>query len=249
MIEQARERVIAQLGPATPVARVAALRESPSTAGRIDHTLLKPEATPEAIATLCAEAREHHFASVCVNSRWVPLVAGQLAGSGVLTCSVVGFPLGAMSTQAKAFETRWAVENGADEIDMVITVGSLLADEFADVAADIEAVVDAASGRPVKVIIETCLLDDLHKAIACVLAQRAGASYVKTSTGFNGDGATVEDIALMRAVVGDELGVQASGGVRTGGDAQRMLAAGADRIGASASIAIIGAGQAGGSGY
>ncbi len=223
------------------------LRTSTTLAGRIDHTILAADATATDVQRVCAEAREHHFASVCVNSRWVPLVHERLAGSGVLTCSVVGFPLGAMATAAKAEETRLAVAAGADEIDMVIDVGDLKAGNVAAVEEDIAAVVRAADGRTVKVIIETCLLTDEEKETACRLAMRAGAAYVKTSTGFSRAGATVEDVALMRRVVGDALGVKASGGIRTTADAEAMLAAGADRIGASASIAIIGGTASGGS--
>lgn len=239
VLAAALESVESTLGPAADVTRPEALRDSADLAGRIDHTLLKPEATSAAIERLCDEAREHGFASVCVNSRWVPLVASRLAGSEVLTCSVVGFPLGAMSTPAKAFETAQAVASGAGEIDMVISVGSLLEGDLVAVLDDIAAVVDAADGVPVKVIIETCLIDDEQKAIACMLAERAGASYVKTSTGFSASGATADDIALMRAAVGDRLGVKASGGIRTREDAERMIAAGADRVGASASVAIV----------
>ena len=239
-IEALRARVAGQLGPEVVVSRPLALRAASSLAGRIDHTILAPGATRAEVERVCAEAIAHCFASVCVNSRWVPLVASVLEGSGVLTCSVVGFPLGAMSSHAKAAETRDAVANGADEIDMVIDIGDLRSGDLQAVLADIEAVVNAAQGRPVKVIIEACLLDHDEKAIACLLAVRAGAAYVKTSTGFGSGGATVDDIALMRAVVGDALGVKASGGVRTTADAEAMIAAGADRIGASASVAIVG---------
>ncbi len=232
------------LGPAPEVSRTAALRDSSDLAGRIDHTLLTPSATPEDIRRICAEAREHSFASVCVNSRWTALVAAELDGSAVLTCTVVGFPLGAMATSAKAGEAADAVASGADELDMVISVGDLKSGDLAAVLTDIQAVVAAAQGRPVKVIIETCLLDDEEKAVACLLAVRAGASYVKTSTGMSTGGATEGDVRLMRAVVGDDLGVKASGGIRTTDDASRMLAAGADRIGASASIAIATGGPA-----
>lgn len=247
-IDALRARVAAQLGPEVTVSRPLALRAASSLAGRIDHTILAPGATRADVERVCGEALEHRFASVCVNSRWVPLVSSALQGSGVLTCSVVGFPLGAMSSHAKAAETRDAVGNGADEIDMVLDVGDLKGGDLQAVEADIAAVVHAAQGRPVKVIIETCLLDDDEKVLACLLAVRAGAAYVKTSTGFSTAGATVEDIALMRAVVGDALGVKASGGVRTTADAEAMIAAGADRIGASASVAIVG-GSAGASSY
>jgi len=242
-IDALRTRVARELGPEVTVSRPLALRAASTLAGRIDHTILMPGATRADVERACGEALEHRFASVCVNSRWVPLVSSVLQGSSVMTCAVVGFPLGAMSSHAKAAETRDAVANGADEIDMVIDVGDLKGGDLAAVEADIEAVVAAAVGRPVKVIIETCLLDEDEKVIACLLAARAGASYVKTSSGFSTSGATVEDIALMRTVVGDALGVKASGGVRSTADAEAMIAAGADRIGASASVAIVGGGS------
>lgn len=238
LITRARTVVQDALGPAGAVSRPVALREAATLAGRIDHTLLGAAATSAEITRVCQEAREHGFASVCVNSRWVPVVAAELAGSGVLTCSVVGFPLGAMASRAKAEETALVISEGADEIDMVISVGDLKEGNLSGVLHDISGVVVAAQGRPVKVIIETCLLDDVEKAIACDIAARAGAAYVKTSTGMSTGGATAADVALMRAVVGDDLGVKASGGIRTTQDAATMIAAGADRIGASASIAI-----------
>lgn len=249
VVTRAQARVASALGPASEVSRTSALRESSDLAGRIDHTLLTATATPDDIRRICVEARDHGFASVCVNSRWTALVAAELNGSPVLTCTVVGFPLGAMATSAKAEEAATAVAAGADELDMVISVGDLKAGDLAAVLNDIRAVVSAAQGRPVKVIIETCLLDDDEKVVACLLAMRGGASYVKTSTGMSTGGATEDDIRLMRAVVGDELGVKASGGIRTTDDATRMLAAGADRIGASASIAIAAGGPAGTSDY
>lgn len=249
LLASARQHVDAALGPeATYVARPAARREAPDLAGRIDHTLLKADATLPQIVHLCQEALEHRFASVCVNSRWVPTVAETLAGSGVLTCTVVGFPLGAMTRRAKAREAAISVEEGADEVDMVMDVGGVLSGDLAGAFEDMQGVVGAADGRPVKVIIETCLLTDEQKVIACLLARRAGAAYVKTSTGMSTGGATVDDIALMRLVVGDLLGVKASGGIRTREDADRMIAAGADRVGASASVAIV-LGGTGGSGY
>lgn len=249
LVARARARVDDELGAGPAAARPAALRDADSLAGRIDHTILGAAATSADVRRVCAEAREHGFASVCVNSRWVPLVAGELAGSGVLTCAVVGFPLGAMDPVAKAAETACAVRSGADEIDMVISVGDLKEGSLRAVLDDIRAVVTAAAGRPVKVIIETCLLDDEEKAVACELALRAGAAYVKTSTGMSTGGATQADVALMRAVVGEALGVKASGGIRTTQDATSMLAAGADRIGASASIAIATGAESAGSGY
>ena len=247
-IQAARGRVEATLGPAGSLARPQAKRNATTLAGRIDHTLLKPDATQDAIEQVCDEAAEHGFASVCVNSRWVPLVSARLAGRA-MTCTVVGFPLGAMSAKAKAAETAIAVADGADEVDMVIDIGALRSGDLRAVYDDIRGVVEAADGRPVKVILETCLLDDEQKAIGCLLAARAGAAYVKTSTGFSTGGASVDDIALMREAVGDELGVKASGGVRTRADAEAMIGAGADRIGASASIAIASGADSTGSGY
>lgn len=240
VIAAARAQVRSALGSQSASDdRPAALRDASGIAGRIDHTLLRADATDVEIARICDEAIEYGFASVCVNSRWVPFVAERLAGAAPLTCSVVGFPLGAMSAQAKAAETSIAVDEGADEVDMVIDLGGLKSGDLVAVYDDMRAVVVAAAGRPVKVIIETCLLDDVQKAVACELAVRAGAAYVKTSTGFSAGGATAHDVRLMRAVVGDALGVKASGGVRTRVDADAMLEAGADRLGASASIAIV----------
>lgn len=238
-ISEARDAVEVALGPAPDhIDRPQALRTSDNLAGRIDHTVLKAIATQDMIAQLCAEAIEYGFASVCVNTRWVPQAAEALAGQTPLVCTVVGFPLGAMSRRAKAAETSIAIEEGATEIDMVMDIGGMLSGEYADVYEDMLAVVNAAGDVPVKVILETCLLTDVQKAIACFLAVRAGIAYVKTSTGFSTGGATVEDITLMRAVVGDELGVKASGAIRTTEDAEKMIAAGADRVGASASISI-----------
>ncbi len=207
----------------------------------IDHTILKPEATRAEVLKVCAEARQFGFASVCVNPFWVPLVTEELKGSEVKVCSVVGFPLGATSTAAKVAETLKALHDGATEIDMVINIGALRGGETAAVQTDIQSVVAAshARGAIVKVIIETALLDDDLKKIACQLAKDAGADFVKTSTGFSKAGATVADIALMRAVVGPELGVKASGGIRTLEDLRAMVAAGATRVGASASVAIM----------
>lgn len=249
LVREARDRVEATLGPAAPIEPTSALRDAASVAGRIDHTLLAPGATRSDVERLCAEAIEHGFASACVNSRWVPVVSAALAGSGVMTCSVVGFPLGAMAAEAKAAEARIAVAAGADELDMVLDVGGLRSGDLRAVRDDIAGVVQAAQGRPVKVILETCLLDDDEKAVACLLAARAGAAYVKTSTGFGSAGATRDDIALMRACVGDALGVKASGGIRDRQTAEVMLAAGADRIGASASIAIAQGSAQDGPGY
>ena len=205
----------------------------------IDHTLLKPEATRDELRTVCDEARKFGFATVCVNSANVRYVAGCLEGCGVKPIAVVGFPLGAGTSGAKAFETREAIRNGAKEIDMVINIGALKSRDYALVADDIRAVVSAASGEPVKVILETSKLDDEEKAIACALSKASGATFVKTSTGFGGGGATPEDVALMRRVVGEDIGVKASGGIRTIDDAERVIEAGASRIGASASVAIV----------
>jgi deoxyribose-phosphate aldolase len=207
----------------------------------IDHTLLKPDATPEQIAQLCFEARKYQFASVCVNPTWVKLCAQLLEGSPVKVCTVIGFPLGATASEVKAIEAEKAMDQGATEIDMVINIGALKARELEFVAQDIRGVVNAVHSRNniVKVILETVLLTDEEKTIACLLSKEAGADFVKTSTGFAGGGATVHDVALMRRVVGPELGVKASGGVRTYEDAESMIKAGATRIGASAGIKIM----------
>lgn len=212
-----------------------------SIAALIDHTILKADATRADIRRICAEARQYRFASVCTNSWWTPFVAELLQGSGVKVCAVAGFPLGAMSTEAKQAETRLAVRDGALEVDMVLNVGALKGGEADAVRSDIAAVVKAAEpGKAiVKVILETALLTDDEKQLACQLAMEAGADFVKTSTGFGPSGATPADVALMRDVVGRHLGVKASGGIRTLEDVRTMLTAGASRIGASASIAII----------
>lgn len=207
----------------------------------IDHTLLKPEATEEQIAQLCFEARKYGFASVCVNPTWVDLCAKLLEGSAVKVCSVIGFPLGATAPEVKAFETQNALDHGASEIDMVINIGALKARDLDLVAKDIRGVVTAAHARGalVKVIIEAVLLTDEEKTIACLLSKEAGADFVKTSTGFASGGATVHDVELMRRVVGPEMGVKAAGGVRTYEDAEKMIKAGATRIGASAGVKIV----------
>ena len=209
-------------------------------AAKIDHTLLKADATRADILRVCEEAKTYHTASVCVNAFWVPVVAKALAGSGVKTCCVVGFPLGAMSSAAKAFEAREAVAAGAQEVDMVLNVGLARGDEWDAVEADIAAVVQAAGQATVKVILETCLLTDAQKRRACEAAKAAGAGFVKTSTGFSTGGATEADVRRMREAVGPDMGVKASGGIRTREDAERMLAAGANRIGASATGKIVG---------
>lgn len=205
----------------------------------IDHTLLKANATRAQIEKLCDEALEYNFASVCVNTCWVPLAHEKLAGSEVKTCCVVGFPLGAMLTEAKAAETRLAVEAGAAEVDMVINIGWLLDGEYDAVRDDIAAVVKAADGKCVKVIIEACLLTDEQKVKACELSVEAGATFVKTSTGFSTGGATVADVALMRKTVGDRCLVKAAGGIHTADEARAMVEAGADRLGCSAGIQIM----------
>lgn len=209
-------------------------------AALIDHTLLKPEATKQQIEALCQEAKEYQFASVCVNPTWVSTAAALLQGSGVMVCTVIGFPLGATTSETKAFETKNAIENGANEVDMVINIGALKDHNDELVEKDIRAVVDAAKGKAhTKVIIETILLTQEEKIRACELSLKAGADFVKTSTGFSTGGATVEDIALMRKTVGPDMGVKASGGVRSTEDVQKMIEAGATRIGASSSIAIV----------
>ena len=210
----------------------------------IDHTMLKPDATREEIEKICHEAIEFGFASVCVNPTWVPLAYKKLRGNEPKVCTVVGFPLGATFPEVKALETELAVERGADEIDMVINIGALKSGDYDLVEHDIRSVVRAAGRRIVKVIIETCLLTDEEKVKACTLAKIAGANYVKTSTGFSKGGATVKDVALMRKVVGAEMGVKASGGVRSYEEACKMVEAGATRIGASASVAIVANGAA-----
>jgi deoxyribose-phosphate aldolase len=205
----------------------------------IDHTLLKPEATRAEVVQLCAEAKQHRFASVCVNTTWVPLCKALLAGTDVMVCAVVGFPLGAMAPTAKAYEAREAVRQGAREIDMVINIGALKSRDYETVFEDICRVVKASAPARVKVILETSALSHEEKIIATSLSKLAGAAFVKTSTGFGKGGATVEDVQLMRSIVGGELGVKASGGVRTAEDAIKMAQAGANRIGASASVAIV----------
>jgi deoxyribose-phosphate aldolase len=225
---------------------VGVIPEDRSLAGMIDHTLLKPDATSDKIAQLCFEAKKYHFASVCVNPTHVKLCADLLKDSEVKVCTVIGFPLGATSPEVKAFETQNALDNGATEIDMVINIGALKAGENELVARDIRGVVEVGhkAGALVKVIIETALLTDEEKVVACLLAKEAGADYVKTSTGFSGGGATVHDIALMRRAVGPSLGVKASGGIHTHEESEAMVAAGATRIGASAGVKIIQAGEA-----
>jgi deoxyribose-phosphate aldolase len=207
----------------------------------IDHTLLKPDATQDQIAQLCYEARKHQFASVCVNPSHVKLCADLLKDSGVVVCTVIGFPLGATSTETKVFEAQQAVRDGAAEVDMVNNVGALKSRDYELVERDIASVARAvhAGGAILKVIIEAALLTDEEKVAGCQLAKIAGADFVKTSTGFGPGGATAEDVALMRRVVGPRMGVKASGGIRTYADAKKMVAAGASRLGASASVKIV----------
>ncbi len=212
-------------------------------ANLIDHTLLKPDVTKDQIIKLCEEARKYRFASVCVNPGWVKLCADLLKGSEVKVCTVIGFPLGATTTATKASETAEAVANGADEIDMVINIGALKAGDYDLVLKDIQNVVSSANSHIVKVIIETALLTDEEKIKACKLSKEAGAHYVKTSTGFSSGGATLADIALMRNVVGPDMGVKASGGVRDFNQVKNLLEVGATRVGASASIAIVSGGK------
>ena len=207
-------------------------------AAYLDDTLLKADATPEQVIAICKEAREYKTASVCVNSWYVPLVAKELAHSEVKTCCVIGFPLGACLTSAKAAETSLAVSQGADEVDMVINVGAVKARDWQYVKQDIEAVVAAAGKSLVKVIIETCLLTDEEKVKACTVAKLAGADFVKTSTGFSTGGAKAEDVALMRKTVGSKMGVKASGGIRDKETAMAMEKAGASRLGTSQTVAI-----------
>ena len=214
--------------------------ETTGIAKMIDHTLLKAAATSTDIKRICAEAREYGFASVCVNSCYAKLVTQELKGTDVKTCCVVGFPLGAMSSGAKAYEARCAVEDGAGEIDMVINVGALKEGNDAFVEEDIRAVVKAAEPAIVKVIIETCLLTDEEKVRACTLSEKAGAAFVKTSTGFSTGGANAHDVALMKRTVGDRLRVKASGGIHTPQQARELIEAGADRIGSSNGIALLG---------
>lgn len=212
-----------------------------NTAAFIDHTLLRPDATREDIVNLCDEARRYRFASVCINPYWVPLAATELSGSSVKVCTVVGFPLGATLTEAKAAEAEAALRSGAHEIDMVQNIGALRSGDYDAVHADIAAVVAVAhsSGAIVKVILETALLDTHQKIKACELAKAARADYVKTSTGFGPSGATADDVKLMRSTVGSEMGVKASGGIRTIADLQSMISAGATRIGSSSGVQIL----------
>jgi deoxyribose-phosphate aldolase len=220
-----------------------------NTARYVDHTMLKPNATQDEIAKLCEEARSFCFASVCVNPSYVALSAQYLRGSGVKVCTVVGFPLGSTTPTVKAIEARDAIANGADEIDMVINIGALKSGNDAMVYDDIKAVREATRGKVLKVILETSLLSNEEKVRACAMAKKAGADFVKTSTGFGGGGATVEDIKLMRLTVGPLMGVKASGGIRDAKGAADMIAAGATRLGTSASVAIVTDAKSEGKGY
>jgi len=213
--------------------------DSKQLAQYIDHTALTAEKTEQDILKLCDEAIQYGFYSVCINSGYIPLAKEKLAGSNVKICTVVGFPLGANLSSVKAFETENAIQNGADEIDMVINIGALKSKNLSLVEEDIQAVVDASGDHLVKVIIETCLLTEDEKIVACQIAKLAGADFVKTSTGFSTGGAKPEDVALMRKVVGPDMGVKASGGTRSYEDAQAMIQAGANRIGTSSGVAIM----------
>ncbi len=218
-------------------------------AGIIDHTILKPEAPRDELKKVCEEARTYGFATVCVNSCNIPFVARLLKGSAVKPIAVVGFPLGSATSTSKAFEAKEAISSGAQEIDMVINIGALKSKDYALVFDDIKKVVEASKPYKVKVILETSKLSDDEKVIACVLSKTAGAHFVKTSTGFGGGGATVDDIKLMRRIVGPDMEVKASGGIKTMDDAKAMMQAGANRIGASASVVIVTGGKSKASGY
>ena len=210
-------------------------------AGKIDHTILKPEASPSEINTLCEEALKYNFASVCVNPSYVTQCYGLLKGSKVKVCTVIGFPLGATTTETKVFEAVQAIKNGAGEVDMVINIGMLKVRKYDYFYNDIKSVVSAAkeNNAIIKVIIETCLLTDSEKVIACLICKEAGADFVKTSTGFSSGGANANDVALMKYIVGKDLGVKASGGIRSKLDAEIMIASGADRIGTSSGVKIV----------
>lgn len=237
------ERVqrVVSAGASRISSKLGALPADTSIARMIDHTLLKPDTTSAEIAQLCHEARTYHFASVCINPAYVKLSADLLKGSDVKVCTVIGFPLGATPPEVKSYEAQQALRDGASEIDMVINVGALRSGDYKLVLKDIGAVSNTAHAANAicKVILETSMLNDEQKVAACQLARVAGADFVKTSTGFGGGGATVADVALMRYVVGRDMGVKASGGVRTLQDAQAMIAAGATRIGASAGVKIV----------
>jgi deoxyribose-phosphate aldolase len=233
---------VVRAGAARVSAGLGAIPGDRSIAGMIDHTLLKPDATPDQIAQLCYEARKYGFASVCLNPTHVKMAADLLKGSDVKVCTVIGFPLGATLPEVKAFEALDAIKDGATEIDMVVNIGALKARDYTLVARDIQGVVAVchARGALTKVILEMALLEDEEKIAGCLLSKEAGADFVKTSTGFGPGGATVEDVALMRRVVGPEMGVKAAGGIHSYAEAQGMVKAGATRIGASAGVRIVG---------
>lgn len=223
--------------------------DSKDLAHYIDHTLLRPDATELEIAKLCDEAREFSFRTVCIEAKWLPLAVKKLKGSSVWPITVISFPQGSDPTPKKAADAASAVQAGAREVDMVLNRGLLQARKFQECLADVRAVVEASGAAPVKVILETSELTRDEKVMACVLSKLAGAKFVKTSTGFSKGGATAEDVRLMRDTVGKEMGVKASGGIRTTADARAMVAAGADRLGCSASVAIVGGKPASGGGY
>lgn len=247
LIEETRDFVCKKLNTTIDIYKVPAAESvddrgsiNKDIASMIDHTLLKPEAVPEQIIRLCREAVEYRFASVCVNPCYTELASKTLAGSGIKTCCVIGFPLGAATSDVKADETRDAISNGADEVDMVINIGALKSGDLRFVKDDIGAVVSAAGGKAlVKVIIETCFLSDKEKIAACIISKLAGADFVKTSTGFGTSGAKEEDVMLMRRTVGFDMGVKASGGIRDYETAAAMIKAGANRLGTSSGIIII----------
>ena len=243
-------RLLAEAGASRVVTTMGYHPASDGLASLIDHTLLKPDAPREEVEQLCREAAQFGFASVCVNPNWVALCREMLRGTAVKVCTVIGFPLGAHLPDVKAYEAKRAVEQGAEEVDMVINIGALKSKDYALVEQDILGVVQAAGKNTiVKVILETTLLTRDEKVMGCTLSKAAGAEYVKTSTGFAGGGATVEDVQLMRETVGPEMGVKASGGVRTREDAEKMVAAGATRLGASAGVKIVRGEANAGKGY
>ena len=238
IVEVGAERIAAGMGIGNSIA-------DKNLAGKIDHTMLKSDATPDEIKSLCEEAKKYNFASVCINPCYVSLCSKLLKGTEVKVCTVIGFPLGATTTEVKKFEAEQAIQNGAQEIDMVINVGRLKQGNYDYVFNDVNQVVLTAKRKNLicKVILETALLTDEEKVKACVICKKAGADFVKTSTGFSKGGATVGDVALMKYVVGSGIGVKASGGIRTKKEAEEMIASGADRIGASASVKIVTGGK------
>ena len=240
IIRQVTEEICSKYGAQTQTPAASDGYTPPDMAKYIDHTYLKPEASVNEIRKICDEAKKYHCASVCVNPSYIQYVAQQLEGSGVTPCCVIAFPFGTSTPEAKAFEASDAASKGAREIDMVINVGAIKSGDWLLVKRDIEGVVNAVKGRAkVKVIIEACLLTDEEKVKACTVAKLAGAAFVKTSTGYSTGGATVEDVRLMRETVGPEMGVKASGGVRTYDDAVAMLKAGANRLGCSSTMKIV----------